>query len=109
MESDPDLHEKMSWCFFTGSSIFKMIHVLGSVQQEVSEYLKKYSSQEGWLTEYNFRHNYSSPFRVNEGLDEHSRMTYLITSLIKQAQVSAYLLTSPRDFGFTSPHLKVGY
>jgi len=88
LESDPDLHEKMSWCFFTGSSIFKMIHVLGSVQQEVSEYLKKYSSQEGWLTEYNFRHNYSSPFRVNEGLDEHSRMTYLITSLIKQAQQS---------------------
>merc|ERR1711971_1100187 len=88
LESDPTLHEKMSWCFFTGSSIFKMIHVLGSVQKEVSEYLKKYSSQEGWLTEFNFRHNYSSPFRVNEGLDEHSRMSYLVTSLIKQAQQS---------------------
>ena len=87
LESDPTLHEKMSWCFFTGSSIFKMIHVLGSVQKEVSEYLKKYSSQEGWLTEFNFRHNYSSPFRVNEGLDEHSRMSYLVTSLTKQAQV----------------------
>ena len=76
---------------FTGSSIFKMIHVLGSVQKEVSEYLKKYSSQEGWLTEFNFRHNYSSPFRVNEGLDEHSRMSYLVTSLIKQAQVNKVL------------------
>merc|ERR1712156_203386 len=86
LESDPTLHEKMSWCFFTGSAIFKMIHVLGSVQQEVQEYLQKYSSQEGWLTEFNFRHNYSSPFRVNEGLDEHNRMTYLVTSLTKQAQ-----------------------
>ena len=50
------------------------------------QYLQKYSAQEGWLTEYNMRHNYSSPFRVNEGLDEHGRISYLVTALIKQAQ-----------------------
>ena len=77
-----------------------MIHVLGSVQKEVSEYLKKYSSQEGWLTEFNFRHNYSSPFRVNEGLDEHSRMSYLVTSLIKQAQVNKVLQFIVESFCF---------
>ena len=85
LESDPTLHEKMSWCFFPGSPIFKMIHNLLSVKAEVEEYLKKYTESEGWLTEFNFKHNFSSPMRVNEGLDEHSRMTYLVTSLIKQA------------------------
>lgn len=34
------------------------------------------------------RHNYSSPFRVNEGLDEHARISYLVNALIKQAQTS---------------------
>ena len=88
LESDPLLQEKMSWCFFPGSAIFKMIHNLGTVQSEVSQYLHKYSAQEGWITEYNIRHNYSSPFRVNEGLDEYSRMSYLLTALIKQAQTA---------------------
>ena len=63
LENDPTLHEKMSWCFYPGSTVFKMIHNLATVQQEVQEYLNKYNTQEGWLTEYNFRHNYSSPFR----------------------------------------------
>ena len=85
LESDPELHEKMSWCFFSGSNIYKMIHNLASVEVEIEEYLNKYSKSEGWLTAYNFRRNFSSPFRVNEGLDEYSRMTYLVTSLIKQA------------------------
>lgn len=85
LESDPTLHEKMSWCFFPGSAIFKMIHNLASVQGEVQEYLTKYNTGEGWLTAYNFRHNFSSPFRVNEGLEEYNRMNYLVTSLIKQA------------------------
>jgi hexosaminidase len=78
----------MSWCFFPGSPIFKMIHGLGTVQTEVQQYLQKYSAEEGWLTEYNFRHNYSSPFRVNEGLEEYSRMTYLVTALIRQANLA---------------------
>lgn len=88
LESDPLLHEKMSWCFFKGAPIFKLTHNLATVQNEVSQYLQKYSAQEGWLTEYNMRHNYSSPFRVNEGLDEHARISYLVNALIKQAQTS---------------------
>ena len=63
LDSDPLLHEKMSWCFFKGAPIFKLTHNLATVQNEVSQYLQKYSAQEGWLTEYNMRHNYSSPFR----------------------------------------------
>lgn len=86
LDSDPLLHEKMSWCFFKGAPIFKLTHNLATVQNEVSQYLQKYSAQEGWLTEYNMRHNYSSPFRVNEGLDEYHRISYLVASLIKQAQ-----------------------
>merc|ERR1719361_2962382 len=86
LDSDPLLHEKMSWCFFKGAPIFKLTHNLATVQNEVSQYLQKYSAQEGWLTEYNMRHNYSSPFGVNEGLDEHGRISYLVTALIKQAQ-----------------------
>ena len=73
LEVDPNLQDKMSWCFFPGSPIFKMIHNLGTVQTEVQTYLQKYSTQEGWMTEYNVRHNFSSPFRVNEGLDEQNR------------------------------------
>ena len=37
LESDPTLHEKMSWCFFKGAPIFKLTHNLATVQSEVQQ------------------------------------------------------------------------
>lgn len=86
LETDPQLWEKMSWCFFPGAAVFKLTHTLNSVQNEVEEYLDKVTNQQGWLSDYNVRHNYSSPFRVSEGLDEFGRVHFAVTALMKQAK-----------------------
>ena len=86
IQNDPYLWDKMSWCFFPGVQVFKLTHNLDNVQYQVKEYLKKVTLDQGWLTDFNIRHNFSSPYRVQEGMDEFSQHIYSITSLMRQAK-----------------------
>ena len=86
VQNDPYLWDKMSWCFFPGVQVFKLTHNLDNVQYQVQEYIKKVTKDQGWLTDFNVRHNFSSPFRVQEGMEEFSQHIYSITSLMRQAK-----------------------
>lgn len=85
IQNDPYLWDKMSWCFFPGVQVFKLTHSLDNVQYQVKEYLKKVTLDQGWLTEFSIRHNFSSPYRVQEGMEEFSQHMYSVTSLMRQA------------------------
>ena len=73
IQNDPYLWDKMSWCFFPGVQVFKLTKTVDSVQYQVKQYLNKVTKEQGWLTDYSMRHNFSSPFRVEEGLEEFSQ------------------------------------
>ena len=61
--SDRRLWDKMRWCMFPGAAFFKLTKSFTEVEKEVREYLEKLDMKRGWLTQYNRRHNFSSPFR----------------------------------------------
>ena len=63
LANDRFLWDKLSWCFFPGSTFFKVTKSLYNTQKDVAEYLNTVELKKGWLTKYNRRHNFSSPFR----------------------------------------------
>ena len=85
VQNDPYLWEKMSWCFFPGVQAFKLTRSLDSIEHQVKQYLKKVRSDQGWLTDFSVTHNFSSPFRVEEGMEEFTQHLYSVTSLMRQA------------------------
>jgi hexosaminidase len=86
LEADPYLWDKMAWCFFPGSQMFKLTRNLENVQVEVSNYLSKSQVEQGWMTDYNVRRNYSSPMRVEESMEDMPRVHFSVTNLIRHAQ-----------------------
>ena len=66
LENDNFLWDKLSWCYFPGANFFKVTKNLVTTEIEVDDFLKKVEKKKGWLTEYNRRHNMSSPFRIDE-------------------------------------------
>ena len=66
LDKDNFLWDTMSWCFFPGANFFKVTKQLVRLEVEVEEFFKKVQNKKGWLTEYNIRHNMSSPFRIDE-------------------------------------------
>ena len=66
LQKDKFLWEKLSRCFFPGAQVFKLTKTVVKTEEEVAEYLEKLETKQGWLTPYNFRHNLSSPFRIDQ-------------------------------------------
>ena len=66
LDKDNFLWDTMSWCFFPGANFFKVTKQLVRLEVDVEEFFKKVQKKKGWLTEYNIRHNMSSPFRIDE-------------------------------------------
>jgi len=83
---DKYLWDKLSWCFFPGAAFFKVTRSLDATKKEVAEYMDKVQVQKGWLTKYNVRHNFSSPFRVDEVLEDWSRYQHEVVLLMKSAR-----------------------
>lgn len=88
LESDNYLWFKMDMCYFPGAKSFKMMKSLVMLETEMTEFLKKVQNKKGWLTAYNIRHKMSSPFRIDEGLENWSRYQYEVVSLMKTAKES---------------------
>ncbi|KAB7497051.1 Hexosaminidase D [Armadillidium nasatum] len=83
LDSDPFLWDKFSWCFFPGSLIFKSTARLDATKKEVQAYIDKVTLQRAWITDYNRRHNYSSPMRIDEDLEELPSRIHAISLLIR--------------------------
>lgn len=86
LENDPYLWRLGNPCSFPGSAVFRLTQYRHEVIKKVKEYLYDVTIHKAWLTEFNIRHNISSPMRIDEGLAEYSSNYYPITSLIHSAQ-----------------------
>jgi len=86
LDTDNFLWDKMSWCFFPGANFFKVTRQLVRLEVDVEEFFKKVQKKKGWLTEYNIRHNMSSPFRIDELLEDWSRNMHDVVSLMRTSK-----------------------
>merc|ERR1712128_378710 len=84
-ENDTFMWDKLSWCFFPGNKVFRATRELVMVETEVNQFFDKVEKKKGWLTSYNRRHNMSSPFRIDEGLEDWSRFQHEVVSLMRSA------------------------
>ncbi|KAG8185057.1 hypothetical protein JTE90_017074 [Oedothorax gibbosus] len=85
-ETDQYLWQRASSCFFPGSAIFRMTQHHSEAIKRVDDYLYDVTIHKAWLTDYNIRHNITSPMRVDEGLADYSSVYYPLTSLVRTAR-----------------------
>lgn len=85
LDADPYLWDKLGRCMFPGSAFFRLTYRLHTMENEVEEYLKLTKKEKGWLTDYNVRHNYSLPLRVDELTGDLPRIYHGTTSLVRAA------------------------
>ena len=77
LENDPHQFE-LRRCKFPGSNIYGAVGSLAHYKSEVEALDTTSRETQGWLTSYNIRHNYSSPWRLSETIGGH---TYLVKAL----------------------------
>ncbi|RZC42360.1 hexosaminidase D [Asbolus verrucosus] len=85
LDADPFLWDKLGRCMFPGSPFFRLTYRLHTMENEVEEYLKSTKKHKGWMTDYNVRHNYSLPLRVDELTGDLPRIYHGTTSLVRSA------------------------
>ncbi|KAH8326493.1 hypothetical protein KR067_009046, partial [Drosophila pandora] len=68
LELHPNAHHSQlfSVCSYPGHLVFKYAHRLFEKLAESKLYLQQTKEQSAWLSDYNVRHNFSSPLRVRE-------------------------------------------
>lgn len=88
LEQDPYLWQRAAGCFFPGSAVFRLTQHLQDAVKRVNDYIYDVTVHKAWMTQYNVQHNMSNPFRVDEGLQDHSSVYYTLTSLVRTADDS---------------------
>ena len=90
LQNDPHQFE-LRRCKFPGSTIYGAVGSLAHYKSEVEALDTTSRETQGWLTSYNIRHNYSSPWRLSETIGGH---TYLIQALEDYRNRTAHYLSS---------------
>lgn len=85
LEIDPHMWDKVGRCMFPGSPAFRLTYRLHNSELEAIEYLRTTKYSKGWMTDYNVRHNYTLPLRVDELTAELPRVYHGLLSLIRAA------------------------
>ena len=88
LEQDPHLFE-LRRCRFPGHLAFGVVGTLHHFKGEVEALDTNSRETQGWLTAYNIRHNYSSPWRLTEAVGTHA---YLIKALKEYARTTTKAL-----------------
>jgi hypothetical protein len=55
-------------CRFSGSGLLGLLSSYNMNRHEVESAVERISGRDGWMTEYNLNHKYSSPWRVHESM-----------------------------------------
>lgn len=85
LDTDPHLWDKLGRCMFPGSPFFRLTYRLHSAENEALDYIKSTRNHKGWMTEYNVRHNYSLPLRVEELTADLPRVYHGMLTLAKSS------------------------
>ena len=78
-------------CKFPGFRIFGAVGTLARYKAEVEALVTISRETQGWLTNYNIRHNYSSPWRLSEALSGHQE---LLKSLVQYKDKTSKTLST---------------
>ncbi|XP_065351869.1 hexosaminidase D-like [Cloeon dipterum] len=65
-------------CAFPGANALSVMRQYATLKQQVDELFWELTEKQGWLTPYNVRHGFSSPWRVAEGL---AKQPFLMSNL----------------------------
>ena len=87
-EQDPYFWYRAGNCFFPGSAIFKTTQVVSDAIKRVNDFIYDVTIHKAWLTQYNFRHNISNPFRIDEGLEQQESVLYQLSHALRSANES---------------------
>ncbi|KAL1130288.1 hypothetical protein AAG570_013226 [Ranatra chinensis] len=88
LNTDPFLWDSYSRCVFPGHAFFKLTYRLSTAEKEAEDLIQSIRKTKGWMTQYNVRHNFSTPLRVDELMQEQPRVYHTIASLAKSAKES---------------------
>ncbi|KAH8338967.1 hypothetical protein KR074_010000, partial [Drosophila pseudoananassae] len=96
LELHPNTHHSQLFavCSYPGHLIFKYAQRLFDKLAEIRVYLQQTKDQSAWLSEYNVRHNFSSPLRVR---DLTARTPMLIEELRTMSREAQQLLWEAYD------------
>ncbi|XP_026850248.1 hexosaminidase D isoform X1 [Drosophila persimilis] len=96
LELHPNAHHSQLFavCNYPGHMVFKYALRLYDKLAEVGVYLQQTREQSAWLSDYNVRHNFSSPLRVHELI---ARTPILIEELRAMAREAQQLLWEAYD------------
>jgi hexosaminidase len=86
LNNDPYLWDRFSGCAFPGVASFRLMARLDSAETDIEEFLTTTTKKKGWLTEYNIKHNYTSPLRIDELMGDHSRLLHTMLALARSAK-----------------------
>ncbi|GAB0099233.1 Beta-N-acetylhexosaminidase [Sergentomyia squamirostris] len=81
---DPDM-SSFAWCMFPGGPLFRYSHRLLTAVAESKDYVEKIKYKRGWLTDYNIKHNFTSPVRVAELVEHATKLKGSLITLAKNA------------------------
>lgn len=72
-------------CMFVGSPVLRFAEHLVEITTETRQYLDDVKFKRGWLTPYQIKHNFSSPARVAEIIEDAARLKNTLTALVNDA------------------------
>lgn len=84
--SDPFLWDAYARCSFPGHAFFKLTYRFSIARKEAVELIDVVRNKKGWMTPYNVRHNFSTPLRVEELMQDQPRIYHSMSSLGRSAR-----------------------
>jgi len=79
LQSDP-FQWHLSTCAFPGRNLFSAVSSYVVLQAQVDTLYTDVTQRHGWLTMYNVRHNFSSPWRLLETLSKVQQLVHDLTA-----------------------------
>ncbi|XP_055387609.1 hexosaminidase D [Condylostylus longicornis] len=79
-------HQLYSSCSYPGSSTYKFMLRLSEKLTEIDAYLQHVRRKSAWMSEYNIRHNFSSPLRVQELTNNNQNFIDQLVNMAKESQ-----------------------
>lgn len=65
--------------------MFRLTQQLSELIKRTNDYIYDVNVHKAWQTDYNFRRNYSNPYRLDEGLNDYSMLRYQLVGLMQSA------------------------
>lgn len=67
---------------------FRLLYRLHTIEIDYNDFILVTKKNRGWMTSYNVEHDFSSPLRVDELMNDHSRIYRSLLSMVRPFQES---------------------